>query len=358
MKIPITDRYTTINFFQAFLLVTAILLFLFSFIEMMNQLKDIGTGRYQLGDAFRYVIMTLPQRWFDLLPVATLLGSIIGLGLLADHNELLAMQAAGLRPGRTCLPILFIGILLMILAGLAAEFMIPPLEQQARTRRLLALSDTGMIMTKNEFWIRQGNNIIRIGKPSALDTMADMDIYECDPQGHLETYLHSPKADIIDKQTWLLKNVEKREFSPAGISRETFTELTLDLSLNAKQLGILNLPPESLSPTNLYRYINILQRRGQNADHYVMALWQKLSAPLTTGAMLLLSLPMIFGPIRDTSAGLLITIAVLIGIFAYLANNIIGDLGLLFNFPPPVTVLMPIAVILGISAWMAKKRSW
>jgi lipopolysaccharide export system permease protein len=89
-----------------------------------------------------------------------------------------------------------------------------------------------------------------------------------------------------------------------------------------------------------------------------MALWQKLSTPLTTGALLLLSLPLIFGPIRDTSAGLLITIAVLIGIFAYLFNNIIGDLGLLFNFPPSVTVLMPIAFILMISTWMAKKRSW
>ncbi|NIA18982.1 MAG: LPS export ABC transporter permease LptG [Xanthomonadaceae bacterium] len=354
----ITDRYTIRNFLQAFLLVTAILLFLFSFIELMGQLKDIGTGHYQLGDAFRYVILTTPKRWFDLLPVATLLGSIIGLGLLADHNELLAMQAAGLRPWRICLPILIIGVLCMMIAGISAEFIIPPLEQQARTQRLLALSDTGMIMTKDEFWIRQGNNIIRIGKPSTLDTMAGMDIYECDQQGQLKTYLHSPKADIIDKQIWRLQNVEKREFTKEGISRKTISQLTLDLSLNAKQLGILNLPPESLSPTNLYHYINILQQRRQNADHYIMALWQKLSSPLTTGAMLLLSLPMIFGPIRDTSAGLLITIAVLVGIFAYLFNNIIGDLGLLFNFPPSVTVLMPIAFILGISAWLAKKRSW
>jgi len=354
----ITDRYTIKNFLQAFLLVTAILLFLFSFIELMGQLKDIGTGHYQLGDAFRYVVLTTPKRWLDLLPVATLLGSIIGLGLLADHNELLALQTAGLRPWRICLPVLVIGALFMILAAISAEFIIPPLEQQARTQRLLALSDTGMIMTKDEFWIRSGNSIVRIGKPSTLDTMADMDIYECDQQGRLKTYLHSSKADIIDKQIWRLQNVEKRDFSDKGISRETITELTLDLSLNAKQLGILNLPPESLSPTNLYHYIKILQQRGENADHYIMALWQKLSAPLTTGAMLLLSLPLIFGPIRETSAGLLITIAVLVGIFAYLFNNIIGDLGLLFNFSPAVTVLMPIAFILVISAWMAKKRSW
>ena len=355
----ITDRYTIRNFLQAFLLVTAILLFLFSFIELMGQLKDIGTGHYQLGDAFRYVILTTPQRWLDLLPVATLLGSIIGLGLLADHNELLAMQAAGLRPWRICLPVLVIGAFFMMLAALSAEFIIPPLEQQARTQRLLALSETGMIMTKEEFWIREGNNIIRIGKPSALDTtMANVDIYKCDQQGKLKSYLHSPKADIIDKQIWRLQNVEKREFTEEGINKKTITQLTLDLSLNAKQLGILKLPPESLSPRNLYHYINILQQRGQNADHYIMALWQKLSAPLTTGAMLLLALPLIFGPIRGTSAGLLITIAVLVGIFAYLANNIIGDLGLLFNFPPPVTVLMPIAVILAISAWMAIRRSW
>jgi lipopolysaccharide export system permease protein len=86
----------------------------------MAQFKDIGTGRYHSVDAFRYVLLTTPQRWFDLLPVATLLGSVIGLGLLADHRELLAMQAAGLRPGRICLPVLVVGLMFMILAGLAA----------------------------------------------------------------------------------------------------------------------------------------------------------------------------------------------------------------------------------------------
>lgn len=354
----ITDRYTIRNFLQAFLLVTAILLFLFSFIELMGQLKDIGTGHYRLADAFRYVVLTIPKRWLDLLPVATLLGSIIGLGLLADHNELLALQAAGLRPWRICLPVLVVGALFMLLATISAEFIIPPLEQQARTQRLLALSNTGMIMTAGEFWIRSGNNIIRIGKPSTPGTMADMDIYGCDKQGRLKTYLHSPKADIIDKQIWRLKNVEMRDFSNGNIRRKTISALTLDLSLNAKQLGILNLPPASLSPTNLYHYIKILQQRGQNADHYIMALWQKLSAPLTTGAMLLLSLPLIFGPIRDTSAGLLVTIAVLIGIFSYLFNNIIGDLGLLLNLSPAGTVLTPVALILGISAWLARKKSW
>ena len=354
----ITDRYTIKSFLLAFILVTCILLFLFNFIELMVQLKDIGTGRYHSSDAFRYVMLTTPQRWFDLLPVATLLGSIIGLGLLADRNELLAMQAAGLTPRRICLPILVIGLILMVFAGVAAEYIIPPLEQQARTQKLLALSDSGMMMIKNEFWIRQGNNFIRVGRPSTLDTMTDVDIYKCDQQGQLKAYLHSPKADIVDKQIWLLQKVTKKEFSQNGINRQEIPQLTLDLSLNSEQLGILTLPPESLSPTNLYRYINILQQRGQNADHYIMALWQKLSAPLTTGAMLLLSLPLVFGPIRDTSAGLLITIAVLVGIFAYLFNNIIGDLGILFHFPPPITVLTPIAVILGISAWLAKKRSW
>ena len=354
----ITDRYTIRNFLQTFLLVTAILLFLFSFIELMGQLKDIGTSHYRLGNAFSYVILTIPKRCFDLLPVSTLLGSIISLGLLADHNELLAMQAAGIRPWRICLPVLIIGVLLMMIAAISAEFIIPPLEQHARTQRLLALSDNGMAMIKDEFWIRQGNNIMRIGKPSALNTMANIDIYECDHQGQLKTYLHSPKADIIDKQIWRLRDVDKREFTKEGISRETITELTLNLSLSARQLRILKLPPESLSPTNLYHYIKIRQQKGENADHYIMALWQKLTVPLTTGTMLLLSLPLIFGPTRDTSAGKLITIAILVGIFAYLFNNIIGDLGLLFNFPPAVTVLTPIAFILGISAWMAKKRSW
>ncbi len=354
----ILDRYLVGSFFRAWLVIILILLLLFSFIELLGQLDDIGTGNYHLLNAVIYVVYTLPGRLFDLLPVATMLGSITGLWILADHQELLAMQALGRSNLQTCRPILAAGLLLMLLAAGMAEYVVPPLEQQARTQRLLALSNTGMLVTDNDLWLRNRDKLIRIGKSSLYGITSDLDIYQRDGEGRLLAYFHSPHARIKNRRQWLLKNVEKKKFTPeGGIVTTHLPELTLDLSLSARQLTILRFPPETLSPSRLYRYIRELRRRGQNPEHYTMILWQKLCQPFTMGAMIILSLSLIFGPTRNISAGLRIMIATLAGIGVYLFNQIIGNLGLLFDLHPALTTITPVIVILALSYGLHRQRS-
>ena len=61
---------------------------LFSLFELLSQLDEVGKGSYQMSDAFIFVALTLPKRLLDLMPISTLLGGIIALGLLADHGNL------------------------------------------------------------------------------------------------------------------------------------------------------------------------------------------------------------------------------------------------------------------------------
>jgi len=116
-------------------------------------------------------------------------------------------------------------------------------------------------------------------------------------------------------------------------------------------VSVLELPPDSLSLSELYQYINALRERGQNAEHYTLALWQKLAIPLATGAMILLSLPFVFGPPRGMTVGLRITLGAVVGITFYLANQIIAYMGLLLELPPALPTLAPVAAILWIAVW-------
>ena len=60
----------------------------------------------------------------------------------------------------------------------------------------------------------------------------------------------------------------------------------VDLLVSADQIDVLELPPDSLSSFDLHDYVQALRESGQNADRYALALWRKLSTPLTTGAMI------------------------------------------------------------------------
>ena len=88
------DRYLSSSFFRGFFLVVLVLVSLFSFLELVTQLDDVGKGNFQPVDAFIFVGLTLPKRIIDMLPISALLGGIIGLGMLAERGELIAMRAA------------------------------------------------------------------------------------------------------------------------------------------------------------------------------------------------------------------------------------------------------------------------
>ena len=90
------DRHIGISFLHSFLLIFMILVALFSFLELMSQLDDVGKGNYQVKDVFFFIGLTLPRRMLEMMPISTLLGSVVALGILADHGELLAMQAGGM----------------------------------------------------------------------------------------------------------------------------------------------------------------------------------------------------------------------------------------------------------------------
>jgi lipopolysaccharide export system permease protein len=351
------DRYISATFAAGFLLVLALLVSLFSIVELVGQLDDVGKGFYQVKDALLYTVLTVPERIEDLMPVCGLLGGIIALGILADRNELLAMQASGLSALRIGWPVVGTVLVLAVAAGLVGEFVAPPLEQRARTLRSRALAEPGILLTKHGFWARRGNAFIHVGKALSGGHAAELDIYESDGQGRLRGFSHARAAKIQDENEWLLTDVDQRILSGDEITTRHVPSMTLHSFLSTEQVGILELPPDSLSTTDLYEYIDVLRKRGQNADRYALALWQKLTMPLTTGAMVLLSLPFVFGPPRVRTAGFRITTGLIVGIMFYLANQITGHMGVLLDLHPSLTTLVPVAAILCVALVLMRRAA-
>src|SRR5512139_1571166 len=109
----ILHRYIGTSFLGGFLLLLCILFSLFTFVELVTQLDNVGKRNFHAQDALFFVALTTPRRIFDLIPMSALLESVIALGILADRGELLAMQAAGVSVRRICGAVLVAGALLI-----------------------------------------------------------------------------------------------------------------------------------------------------------------------------------------------------------------------------------------------------
>ena len=125
------DRYLSASFLAGCMPVLLLLLTLFSFLGLSEELQDVGEGSYELMDALLVVAYGLPVLAVELLPVTLLLGGLLGLGALANNLELISMRAAAISPLRIALPIVKLSIVLIALVVLLQNMVIPKVEYNA-----------------------------------------------------------------------------------------------------------------------------------------------------------------------------------------------------------------------------------
>ena len=94
----ILHRYLAGSLLRGYLPVLAVFLAVFSLLAFIEELDQVGKGRYTLIGAGEVLLLTFPSRFVFLAPFIALLGSIMALGGLANGRELIAMQASGVSP--------------------------------------------------------------------------------------------------------------------------------------------------------------------------------------------------------------------------------------------------------------------
>ena len=341
----ILDLYIGRNYLKFFLVVIIIPGILFSFFELLSQLDSVGKGTYSLQDALVFITLTAPKRFVDLAPITALLAGIVALGRMADHGELVAMEASGMSSARISMSVLGACSLIMAAAVLSDEFLIPPMEQSAALLRAQALSTKGVTFTQKGFWARRKNSFIHVKRLIGKDAAEDIDIFAFDGRGNLKSFIHAGNAAISSGDHWILNNVTKKTIKGMEVETTPVSRMDLESFLSRDQVSVLELPPESLSTPDLIDYIQALNKNGQNSDHYQLALWRKVSQPLSTGAMAMLALSFVFGSTRRRSAGLRITIGSFIGIALYFFDQITMHVGLLMGLKPVIVAFIPFTVI-------------
>jgi len=347
-------RYIASQVLIGMVIATAILLPLFSFFDLLDQLDDVGKGTYRTQDAFLYTFMLLPRRFIQIAPFIALIGTVAALGKLAVNSELIALRVAGISPSRISLAPFSVGLLLILTIVILEQFIAPQLQQKAISNRAVALNQSAELGRGLGIWTRNEQNILRIGHMLHARKAADIEIMHMNEAGFLFAHTQAEYADIISNDSWALTNVTVRTFTDNQIHSTSAHSARWASFLNPEDISTLTKPPESLSPIELLRHVDFLHSTGQDADSYALALWRKVGSAFMTIAMLLISIPFVFGSIR-TGLGNKLVFATIIGIAVYLTDQIIANAGLILGLNPVFVALAPsILLILIANLWLRR----
>jgi len=332
------------------LLVLLVLLSLAGLFEFISQLESTR-GNYGVPQALLYTLLRLPQLAFEMIPIAVLIGSLLGLGGLANNSELVVMRTAGLSVTRLAGMVAISGAVLMIFTGVIGEFIGPPLDYFARTMR-----DEGMYEQEdrdigNAAWVKDGPVIMHLERINPEFQFGALYMFRFNEDKTLRSIARAENSGIDDSDNWILENFRETQFRDDGVQvvESSFAVESFDVS--GDLLGITLVKPISLSGRGLMSYIDYLRKNDLSAKRYETELWSRVSKTVTVVIMPVLALAFVFGSLRSAGSGSRLLIGVLIGLAYFLASEMIANSGQVFNLNPAVITWVPSLALLAVTAF-------
>ncbi|HEX7375353.1 MAG TPA: LptF/LptG family permease, partial [Steroidobacteraceae bacterium] len=162
-------------------LVTLVLTALGALFLFIGQQNDIGVGSYTSSQAMLYVALNLPAYLVQLLPIAALIGALLGLGNLARGSELVVMRASGITTLQFCRWLGVAGILLALLMLVVGEYVAPPLGKYARQMKVFSKFNEFSFAGSGGAWVRDGDTVISVEQQSASSKFGGVQVIRFAP---------------------------------------------------------------------------------------------------------------------------------------------------------------------------------
>lgn len=347
------DRYIGSTVFLAIIAVLGIitgLALLFSFIDELNDIS----GAYTLWSAVSYVGLTAPQRLYDMLPMAALIGCLVGLGTLASNSELTVIRAAGVSIRRIVWAVMKPMLVLMLIGLLVGEYLAPWTSSMAQANRALAQSEGKAQSSKHGLWHRQGNEFIHVNAVQPGGKLVGVTRYLFDDEQRLLGSSFAQQA-LYQDGYWQLEDIVYTELQERSSSIKQADSERWDVEISPQLLNTVVMEPDNLPMSGLWQYAQYLNEQGLNANRYWLAFWVKVLQPLVTAALVLMAISFVFGPLRSVTLGQRVFTGVVVGFVFRIAQDLLGPASLVFGFAPIVAVILPALVCAGFGFWLLRR---
>lgn len=346
----ILQRYFVVNLAWSSALALAVLVGIFAFLSLIDQLEDAGQANYGAGQAIIYVLLSLPRLAYEITPIAAMTGAMTCLALLARNSELSVIRLAG---GSESAVTWFMGkaaLVIVLFYLILGEFVVPASEIKARFQRSIALQEQLAMQTKYGFWARDKNSFINIRRILPGSVIEEIHIYEFDEQGRLRSNITAEQARFSEGR-WVLEGVDRTiidgygvdgySINGSGVSREQHSSAAWESWVDDDLIDLIVINPLYTSVWNLWDSIQALKSNSQSTAVYEQALYGKLARPFTIMAMILLAVPLVAMRARDEGPGQHVFTGTLIGVSFYFTNSASGHIGIVYGVPALLSATAP-----------------
>lgn len=356
----IKDRYIANTLLTYSIVVLLVWLSIYSFFNFLAELNTVGTANYTILEAFKYIVLQLPEVAYDQVSPVILLGCVLGMGHLATTGQLIILRASGISILKITWLTLKNAIIFLILITMVGELVAPTLTTYAENERSNALGQNSLSNSQDGFWIRDGDNFINVENNVDGSLFNGITVIEVNKSSKIERVVNSQSA-IFDGQNINMDSTNI--FSIDSINSLDDIDLK-ERNLYKKRVAFdqdlidsLEKEPKDLTTFTILKQIQFLTDNKLRAEVFEVELYKRLVKPITLIAMILLAMLFIFGSTRDATLGRKIFFGVAIGLSFELISRIGGALALSFDFSPLLSTFVPAIAIMIIATIVLINKS-
>lgn len=361
-------RYLAREIYRSCAVVLLALVGLFTFFALIEELDNVGS-KFTLINLFYLQALQLPTRLYELLPIGLLIGAILALAGLAQRNELVILRVSGVSGIKMLAMLWVITIPWVVGAFVLSEVVTPAAEIKYSEANLTLLGRAGGGRLNSGYWFKEtgstgGNRIINIAELKANGGVSDVTVYEFRANQEL-SQLSKAQDGYFDEGSLILTDVTETHINDNALmaladaqpprtpltSVEHVEQRDLPTTLTPERLIARILTPERMSISVLVDYITYLQDNRLQTDRQIVALWRKIAYPFTLLVMITIAAPIGFMQTRRGGVGGKVFIGILLGVGFFMINQLALNVGMLSQWPPWVTALVPnlVALLLAFS---------
>lgn len=350
----ILDIYIGKILLRHILVTIVVLLGLFVFVTFIDELGNLDKGSYGIAQILQYVILSIPKILYEVFPMAALIGSILGLSVLARDSELIVMRAAGVSVQRIVLSVLKVGLMLAVVATIMGEIISPYTETKAQKIRAESMQTNIGQEQNTGLWLRDDNTYVNIGEVLPDLTLLRVKIFEFDNRNFLR-FLSTAEQGEYQQQRWLLKGLQRTMIDDTSSAADKVTAAYWSTVVSPDILRVFMIKPEQLSAWQLTKYIEHLKTNKQETNDFELAYWTKIVTPFATAVMLILAVPFVFKEARSGSLGRSLFSGIMIGLGFFILNKAFTYFVPLFNIPPLLGAVLPTMLVCILSFYMIRR---
>ncbi len=239
-------------------------------VDFFEKLDDIIEKKAAVGHAVLYFAYKIPGILIQGIPMAVLLASLIGLGLLQRNREIIALRAAGLQAWVYAGPIVAASIGLALVTFIGGEAIGRSLNRKAETlwREKIDRKGTPLDFVQENVWTRGEDFFLQARTYDARAfVFQGVSLYHVDENFRLNRRLDAQRL-VWTGSVWRAEKGSVLDWQGGTARHQSFEATDVRLALEPKDLAVAATLPEDLRWDDLYEYAQKLRSEGYNAVPY------------------------------------------------------------------------------------------